>query len=242
MSSAAVRLYYWPAIPGRGEFVRLVLEEAGAAYVDMGREEGARAVVEARQAAHVFAPPILVDGDVVLAQMAMVCAYLGEKHGLAPAQPGRRWEARAVMLTVTDVADEVHDLHHPISPSLVYEEQAGAALRATQAFVDTRLEPFLTHFAEVLEAGGGTWCFGELTYVDLALDQLLRGLDHMLPRAMSALAERPCLGPLRSLQQRVRVRPRIAAYRASDRCIPFSEHGIFRYYPALDLAPAASER
>ena len=30
-------LYYWPTIQGRGEFVRLALEEAGAGYVDVCR-------------------------------------------------------------------------------------------------------------------------------------------------------------------------------------------------------------
>ena len=30
-------LYYWPSIQGRGEFVRLALEEAGADYVDVAR-------------------------------------------------------------------------------------------------------------------------------------------------------------------------------------------------------------
>ncbi len=33
-------LYYWSAIQGRGEFVRLALEEAGADYVDVAREPG----------------------------------------------------------------------------------------------------------------------------------------------------------------------------------------------------------
>jgi glutathione S-transferase len=33
------QLYYWPTIQGRGAFVRLALEEAGAGYVDMAREK-----------------------------------------------------------------------------------------------------------------------------------------------------------------------------------------------------------
>ena len=35
------RLYYWPGIQGRGEFIRLLLEEAGAAYIDVGNDEEA---------------------------------------------------------------------------------------------------------------------------------------------------------------------------------------------------------
>ena len=30
-------LHYWPRIQGRGEFVRLALEQAGAEYVDVAR-------------------------------------------------------------------------------------------------------------------------------------------------------------------------------------------------------------
>src|SRR5882762_350628 len=33
-------LYYWPEIQGRGEFVRLALEEGGADYVDVARRRG----------------------------------------------------------------------------------------------------------------------------------------------------------------------------------------------------------
>ena len=44
------QLYYWPSIQGRGEFVRLALEEAGADYVDVARkpesEGGGRPAVQ----------------------------------------------------------------------------------------------------------------------------------------------------------------------------------------------------
>jgi glutathione S-transferase len=40
-----------------------------------------------------------------------------------------------------------------------------------------------------------------------------------------------------ALHDRIGARPRIAAYVASDRRIPFNQHGIFRHYPELDSGP-----
>ena len=40
-----VALYYWSMIQGRGEFVRLALEEAGADYVDVARAKGGTAAM-----------------------------------------------------------------------------------------------------------------------------------------------------------------------------------------------------
>ena len=231
-------LYYWPSIPGRGEFPRLVLEEAAAAYRDVGREDGFPAILEVRnqKTPRHFAPPILVDGEIWVSQTALICQYVGEKHGLAPASPQDRWTARNVMLTLTDMLTEVHDVHHPVSTSLTYEEQAEVAVRAAQAFADHRLRRFLEYFVDVGAPYAGPWMFGpELTYVDLAISQLLRGLDYAFPRAMRALQDEPALQALRELQRTIDKRPRILAYRASERCLDFNEHGIFRYYPALDV-------
>src|ERR687895_15573 len=45
LRSMSYELYYWPGIPGRGEFVRLALEDAGAEYVDVARRpKGMRAM------------------------------------------------------------------------------------------------------------------------------------------------------------------------------------------------------
>jgi glutathione S-transferase len=60
----AYELYYWPEIQGRGEFVRLALEEAGAEYVDVARHRGGVAamqrLMDRAAAVHPpFAPPVL---------------------------------------------------------------------------------------------------------------------------------------------------------------------------------------
>jgi hypothetical protein len=90
----AYELYYWPGIQGRGEFVRLLLEEAGAGYLDMARqpnaEEALLAFLEQQDLAHPpFAPPFLKDGNVIIGQTAAVLLYLGDRHGLAPKEEAK---------------------------------------------------------------------------------------------------------------------------------------------------------
>src|SRR3954469_12770638 len=87
--SMAYELYYWPSIQGRGEFVRLVLEEAGAPYVDVARQEGAdggggRALLKLMKSEgpHLepLAPPFLKSGDLVIAQTVNILGYLAPRH------------------------------------------------------------------------------------------------------------------------------------------------------------------
>jgi glutathione S-transferase len=236
------RLYYWPTLPGRGELVRLVLEEAGAEYVDVARlpdEEGGgfepllRFMRGDTPGQPPYAPPILVDGDLVLAQSAAICAYLAERHGLAPAQDGAAKQALQLQLTIGDVFDEAHDTHHPLSTSLYYEDQTAAAAVAARKFIDERMPRFVDYFARVLRRSEGPWLLGaDLSYPDLSLFQLVEGLRHAFPRGFAAAsASTPEIVDLRD---RVAARPRIAAYLASNRRLAFNEAGIFRHYPELD--------
>jgi glutathione S-transferase len=236
------QLYYWPILQGRGEFVRLVLEEAGAPYVDVARIPEAEgggfkpllAFVQGAQPGHPpYAPPILVHGELVLAQSAAICAYLGELHDLAPDDPGQRKQALQLQLTVADVADEAHNTHHPISAMLYYEDQKEAALRAAAKFREERLPNFLGYFERVLVRSGGPWLMGgALTYPDLGLFQLVEGLRYAFPKGVAKVTSSTPL--ILALCDRVTERPRIATYLASPRRLPFNEHGVFRHYPELD--------
>jgi glutathione S-transferase len=236
-------LYYWPILQGRGEFVRLVLEEAGVGYVDVARLPEAQgggfkpllALMQGeRPGQPPYAPPILVHGELVLAQSAAICAYLGERHGLAPDDPARRKQALQLQLTVADVSDEAHNTHHPVSAMLYYEDQKEAALEASKKFLSERLPKFLGYFERVLERSGGPWLMGEaLTYPDLSLFQLLEGLAYAFPKGFAHVAK--STPSILALRDRVAERPRIAAYLASDRRLPFNEHGLFRRYAELDL-------
>jgi glutathione S-transferase len=235
-------LYYWPTIPGRGEFVRLVLEEAGAPWVDVGRRpraegggvEAVLALYAGRREGHpIFAPPVLVHGDLVLAQTAAICHFLGRRHGLAPDDEAGSAHALELQLTIADLVDEVHDTHHPISASLYYEDQKREAKRRAAHFVDERLPRFLQHFERVLrhERHGGLVGTSP-SHADLSLFQALEGLAYAFPRAFARASE--ATPRLLELRERVRARPRIAAYLASDRRMPFNQEGIFRHYPELD--------
>jgi glutathione S-transferase len=231
-------LYYWPGIQGRGEYVRLALEEAGADYLDVARGERGMAammkMMEARDGTPPFAPPFLKAGKLVIGQTANILLYLGSRPGLAPKpEPGRLW-VNQLQLTVTDFVTEVHDTHHPLGPSLYYEDQRGPAKKRTEEFWNERVPKYLGYFERLLESSSGAYLSGRrLTYIDLSLFQIVEGLRYAFPKRMKAF-ERKIPG-LVDLRDRVAARPNIKAYLASDRRIPFNEDGIFRHYKELDI-------
>ena len=237
----AYQLYYWPSIQGRGEFVRLALEEAGADYVDVARRRGGVAemqrLMEAAVAHPPFAPPFLRDGEVLIGQTANILFYLGRRHGLAPRdEAGRLW-AHQLQLTIADVVDEAHDTHHPIASSLYYEEQEAEARRRAADFIANRIPKYLGYFEGVLERNpqGERRLIGRrVSYCDLSLFQLVAGLRYAFPRAMAQLG--PRFARVSALHDRIAARPRVAAYLKSPRRIAFNEQGIFRHYPELDAA------
>ena len=237
-------LYYWPEIQGRGEFVRLALEDSGADYVDIGRlpnraGTGLTAVMrflESRSMEHPpFAPPFLKAGKLVIAQTANILLFLGPRLGLAPKIEARRLWGHQLQLTIADWLVEAHDTHHPISASLYYEEQKREAKRRAADFRSERLPKFLDYFEQVLKRSpkGTHYFMGKaVSYVDLSVFQMITGLRYAFPRAMARLE--PGYPRLVALHDRVSARPRIAAYLASPRRLPFNQQGIFRYYPELD--------
>jgi glutathione S-transferase len=230
-------LYYWPGIQGRGEYVRLALEEAGADYADVARERGMATMIrmmEVSSGTPPFAPPFLKAGKLVIGQTANILLYLGSRHGLAPkAEPGKLW-VHQLQLTVTDFVLEIHDTHHPLGPSLYYEDQRAPAKKRTGEFWKERVPKYLGYFEELLESNGGFYLTGRrLTYADLSLFQIVEGLRYAFPKRMKAF-ERNIPG-LVDLHDRIAARANIKAYLASDRRIAFNEDGIFRHYKELDL-------
>jgi glutathione S-transferase len=229
-------LYYWPEIQGRGEYVRLALEEAKAPYVDVARgARGTSAMMRMMEQGTTppFSPPFLKAGKLVIAQTANILLYLGVRHGLAPkTEPGKLW-VHQLQLTITDFVVEVHDTHHPLGPSLYYEDQKAPAKKRTEEFWNERVPKYLGYFEDVLKRSGGSYLLGrKLTYIDLSLFQIVEGLRYAFPKRMKAFeGDIPGLVDLRD---RVAARPNIKAYLASDRRIPFNESGIFRCYKELD--------
>lgn len=235
-------LYYWNGIQGRGEFVRLALEEAGADYVDVTRASRGGTgemmrIMEGQEPRIPFAPPFLKDGDNIVSHVANILFYLGPKLGLAPKDETSRLFLNGLQLTVTDFVAEVHDTHHPIATGQYYEEQREPAKERSAAFIDDRIPKFLGYFERVLQQNpkGREYVVGDgLSYVDLSLFQIMEGLTYAFPKGMHHYAG--CFPALEALRDRVKMRPNIAAYLRSDRRLAFNEEGIFRHYPELDLA------
>jgi glutathione S-transferase len=235
-------LYYWPSIQGRGEFVRLALEDAGARYLDVARGSGKGAglaalgrVLEGRGVARPpFAPPFLKAGRLVIGQTANILQFLAPRLGLVPKDAASRLWAHELQLTVADLVAEIHETHHPVGASLYYEDQKREARRRAADFLQNRAPKFLGYFERVLARNSrGRYLIGaRASYVDLSVFQLIAGLRYAFPMAMAKSARR--YRRLFDLHGRIRERPRIAAYLASSRRLPFSEEGIFRHYPELD--------
>ena len=231
------QLYYWPTIQGRGEYVRLALEEAGAAYTDVARSGNGTAqmmrMIGAGKGAPPFAPPFLKAGNLLISHTANILLYLGSRHGLAPKAEAGKLLLHQLQLTITDFVLEVHDTHHPLGPSLYYEEQKGPAKKRTEEFWKSRVPKYLEYFETLLKANGGAYVTGRrLTYVDLSLFQIVEGMRYAFPKRMKAFERE--IPRLVELHDRVAARPNIKAYLASDRRIAFNEDGIFRRYKVLD--------
>ncbi|VFR24343.1 Glutathione S-transferase [plant metagenome] len=232
----AYDFWYWDGIPGRGEFVRLALEAGGIDYVDRARESGGDSSsliedLQARRPDPPFAPPYLVADGMTLAQTANILLFLGEKHGLAPADTAGRLWINQVQLTLADLVAEAHDVHHPIAAGLYYEEQKEEALRRAEDFRQSRMPKFLGYFEGLLDGESGWLTAKGWTYADLSLHHVVDGLLHAFPRRMSTLASR--YPRLMALHLRVAQLPALRGYFASERRLPYGD-GIFRHYPELD--------
>jgi glutathione S-transferase len=229
-----LQLWYWPDIPGRGEFIRLALEAAEVEYADMAREKGAEALLEdmaSRSGIVPLAPPYIVDGDLCLGQTAHILAVLADRHGFGAGDLPTDLQLIQLQLDVSDIVAEVHAVHHPIAGALYYRDQMDAAYEAAQHFRDTRIPKYLDHFEQALDEHGGPFVLGEQwTHVDTSLFQLLEGLDYMFPNRMAEL-DYPRLSLCR---EAVREIDGIDAYLGSGRRLAFNEDGLFRHYPELD--------
>ena len=247
---ATYELFYWPVLQGRGELIRLFLEDAGIAYVDVARlpeAEGgtSRAVLklvrEGQGKIIPYASPIVrIDGEHLVWQSSNILQVIADREGRLPKDAVARSHLQGLQLTAADLIAEAHDTHHPIATSLTYEEQADAAVLAAQAFVDKRIPNFLWLFEETLLRSEGDYLLGDTChYADTPLFQAVTGLGYAFPKAMAHYAAE--FPHVMALVDKVKARPQIASYLASERRLPFNENGIFRHYDALDLVPDAAD-
>lgn len=237
-------LYYWPGIQGRGEFVRLALEEAGADYIDTalvpedkgGGEAALDKFINGEDIARPpFAPPFLKVGRQLIGQTANILLFLGPRLNLVPRDAAGRLWTHQLQLTLMDFVVEAHDTHHPIGSSLYYEDQKPAAKRRSKDFLENRVPKFLSYFERVIErntAGKLGMVGNEITYADLSLAHVIAGLSYAFPKAIrNALRAAP---RVKALHDHVFARPRIKRYTASKRRLAFNNDDIFRRYRELD--------
>jgi glutathione S-transferase len=234
-------LFYQPSIQGRGEFVRLPLEDAGADYVDIARDPnfgrpGIMKLIEDPSLEHPpFAPPFLKAGKLLISQTANILQFLAPRLNLIPKNETSRLWANQLQLTVADWLYETGQTHHPIANALYYEEQTAEAKKRAAHFTSTRMPKFLGYFEKILKRNskGGDFIFGKkVSYVDLSLFQMIEGLRYAFPRTMARFE--PQHPRLINLHDRVMARPLLAAYLSSPRRLPFNQQGIFRRYPELE--------
>jgi glutathione S-transferase len=250
MPTPRYELFYWPEIPGRGEFVRLALEDAGAPYTDVARQpKGTAAMMQfMRGAANVefsalpFAPPFLRAGKLVIAQTSAILHYLGPRLGLEPANEAGRFAALTYQLTIADLVAEAHDTHHPVGVGEYYEDQKPEAARHSAQFIAERMPKFLGYFDKVLgRSKQQKYLIGRAcSYADLSLFQAFEGLRYAFPNGFKSLEKR--VPRVAELAARVSERPRLAKYLQSPRRLAFNEQGIFRHYPELDRAPRSKKK
>ncbi|KAL1639271.1 hypothetical protein SLS58_008113 [Diplodia intermedia] len=249
-------LLYHPGIPGRGEYIRLVLEAAGTPYSEPAREKG-KAGYDAVLATcspsstgdadgnpPVFAPPALRvpgagrDGKaLVIAQTPNIIQYLAPKVGLAPADEADALHASQIMLTALDLSNETHDSHHPIAVSLYYEDQKDAAKQRAKDFRENRIPKFFSYFERSLkgneESGGGKYLVGDkLTHADTTVWQVIDGLLFAFPKELEARKEEfPLI--FGKFYPGIKEEKGLKEYLASDRRLKYSQ-GLYRHYPELD--------
>ncbi len=238
------KLYYWPMIQGRGEVIRLALEEAGIDYEDVARKSFKKkkkqsTIIDILQDSSLkkppFAPPFLVDGDIIISQAAAILQYIAPKIGLIGKNKSEQIFAHQIQLTITDFLMEVHDTHHPIASALYYEEQLEESKRRAAHFIEIRIPKYLNYFQKILvnNSSNSGWLIGNtLTYPDLSLFQIIEGLSYAFPKAFKKIAHKYI--NILDLRDLVAARPNTAAYLLSERRIEFNTMGVFRHYPELD--------
>ena len=219
----------------------LPLEDAGADYVDVARDPnfgrpGIMKFLEDPSLEHPpFAPPFLKAGKLLISQTANILQFLAPRLGLVPKNETTRLWANQLQLTIADWLYETGQTHHPIANVLYYEEQSAEGKKRGAHFASTRIPKFLGYFERILKVNikSGDFLLGKrAAYVDLSLFQMIEGLRYAFPKTMERLEPHHPL--VIALHDRIKARPRIAAYLSSPRRLAFNQQGIFRHYPEME--------
>ena len=183
-----------------------------------------------------FAPPFLRDGGVIVSHAAAILLYPGRADRTRANRRRTGAYGRTRYRAITDIVAEVYNSHHPIDADKWFHEQKDAAIARAAVFRRDRMPKYSFGWFERLlaanPAGVDHLVGGFVTYADLSLFQLVEGLRFAFPLASERTLAR--LPRVTALHKAMAERPRLKAYLASERRVPFKETGIFRRYPELD--------
>ena len=223
--------------------MRVFMAAAGLSWRDRARDGDAQALVEdmERRAKSgqfaPYAPPYLVEreSDFAIAQVAHIVSWLTGTHILGSGEERTDLHLIQLQLTITDIVAEVHDVHHPVSGGLYYDDQKDAAAQAAKAFREERMPKYFDHFQQALQVNEGPFVLGKRwSHVDTSLFQLVAGLRYAFPQRMERLeSDYP---EIVACHDGVAKIEGVARYLDSERRIAFNEDGIFRHYEELDAA------
>lgn len=220
MSSETWKLYYWDMCPGRGEYVRIVFEEAGVQFLEDRDNILEKVIKGGMEGFPAFAPPVITRGDFKLSQTPVICEYLGKHFNLYPASDTDVWHARQINLTIHDFQADGRNVFHAKQFTASYFGQEAETQGHIDWFRKERLPRWLLYFEKLLQANdnGRSFVIGDkLTYVDLGLLQVLRNAANQFSDEWIKMD----IPLIKAFKQRMEARPNLAAYFKSDRCQPF---------------------
>lgn len=204
--SEEIVVYYWP-IPFRGNFAKLLLADAGAAYRCASREEviGLLFAKATEQPTPMFAPPAISVGAFHVNQTPAAVVYLAKKFGYEPETPE---ESAVALKTLSDCNDILAELTRNNGHQMWDEE-------AWTTFVGNRLVRWLSIIdgvaagrAKHKSSADGDWCFGaKISYADFAIAHIFSMIG--LSLGMKAYLEKNAPAAW-ALTEKVRAREGVA--------------------------------
>ena len=171
-------LYHQPGkMKGRGEFLRLMLEDKGVPYDNSGdglygpngsmdmfrgspqaidRDADAATASPPCDVHPVLYPPAIwhrpTDGSgppVLINQVGACMIYLGDVLGYAPSTTAERARANQILLNALDYISDGRSSFHPVKNHMSYNEQKEEGDKESKAFAQGRMLSFLHHFDKV---------------------------------------------------------------------------------------------
>ena len=235
-------IYHGPvAFKGRGEFLRLMLEDKGVPYVNSAENlYGPTGIFDCFRGSPeavatldntifpVFFPPAVrhcpPDGEEVFINQVSACmVYIGQVLGYAPATAAERGRAESVMANAIDYIAEGRRSFHPFKDGMSYKDQKEQGDRVSREFATGRMLIWLQHFDKVVSKFGGptTPVAGgkTVTYADFCLFHVLDATVHQFNVEFYDMAwDKANVPALKVYYEWIKSRPNLQAYFASDRC------------------------